>query len=305
MATGTHEYVEDPRNENVLIYVNGEIVSRPDAKISVFDSGFLLGDGVWEGIRLHYGKLAFLDAHLDRLYSGAKDLAIDIGVSREEMTKLIQKTLDANGMNDHVHIRLIVSRGLKRTPYQHPNANVGGPTIVIIPEYKIASEQVLEQGIRLGTVSIRRGTVDTQDPRLNTLSKLNCITACIEADHLGYDEGLMLDENGNVSTCNSTNFFIARDNEVWTSKGEYCLPGVTRGNIIRLCEENDIPVFQKDFLVEEVHSADEAFVTGTFAGVIPVTEVDGHELSGGKRGDMTERLQQLYIELIKRECNSD
>ncbi|HIO35563.1 MAG TPA: aminotransferase class IV, partial [Candidatus Marinimicrobia bacterium] len=245
MATGTHEYVEDPRNENVLIYVNGEIVPRPDAKISVFDSGFLLGDGVWEGIRLHYGNLAFLDAHLDRLYSGAKDLAIDIGVSREEMTKLIQKTLDANGMNDHVHIRLIVSRGLKRTPYQHPNANVGGPTIVIIPEYKIASEQVLEQGIRLGTVSIRRGTVDTQDPRLNTLSKLNCISACIEADHLGYDEGLMLDENGNVSTCNSTNFFIARDNEVWTSKGEYCLPGVTRGNIIRLCEENDIPVFQK------------------------------------------------------------
>ena len=305
MATGTHEYVEDPRNENVLIYVNEEIVPRPDAKISVFDSGFLLGDGVWEGIRLHYGNLAFLDAHLDRLYSGAKDLVIDIGVSREEMTKLIQKTLDANGMNDHVHIRLIVSRGLKRTPYQHPNANVGGPTIVIIPEYKIASEQVLEQGIRLGTVSIRRGTVDTQDPRLNTLSKLNCITACIEADHLGYDEGLMLDENGNVSTCNSTNFFIARDNEVWTSKGEYCLPGVTRGNIIRLCEENDIPVFQKDFLVEEVHSADEAFVTGTFAGVIPVTEVDGHELSGGKRGDMTERLQQLYIELIKRECNSD
>ena len=238
MTTGTHEYVEDPRNENILIYVNGEIVPRPEAKISVFDSGFLLGDGVWEGIRLHYGNLAFLDAHLDRLYSGAKDLAIDIGVSREEMTKLIQKTLDANGMNDHVHIRLIVSRGLKRTPYQHPNANVGGPTIVIIPEYKIASEQVLEQGIRLGTVSVRRGTVDTQDPRLNTLSKLNCIAACIEADHLGYDEGLMLDENGNVSTCNSTNFFIARDNEVWTSQGKYCLPGVTRGNIISICDRN-------------------------------------------------------------------
>ena len=250
MATGTHEYVEDPRNENVLIYINGEIVPRPDAKISVFDSGFLLGDGVWEGIRLHYGKLAFMDAHLDRLYSGAKDLAIDIGVSRDEMTELIQKTLDANGMNDHVHIRLIVSRGLKKTPYQHPNVNVGGSTIVIIPEYKIASEQVLEQGIRLGTVSVRRGTADTQDPRLNTLSKLNCIAACIEADHLGYDEGLMLDENGNVSTCNSTNFFIARDNEVWTSQGEYCLPGVTRGNIIMLCEENDISVFQKEFLVE-------------------------------------------------------
>ena len=242
---------------------------------------------------------------LDRLYSGAKDLAIDIGVSREEMTKLIQKTLDANGMNDQVHIRLIVSRGLKRTPYQHPNANVGGPTIVIIPEYKIASEEVLQKGLRLGTVSVRRGTADTQDPRLNTLSKLNCIAACIEADQLGYDEGLMLDANSHVSTCNSTNFFIARDDEVWTSQGEYCLPGVTRGNIIRLCEENDIPVFQKDFSVEEVHSADEAFVTGTFAGVIPVTEVDGHELSDGKRGPMTERLQKLYIELIRWECKSD
>ena len=182
---------------------------------------------------------------------------------------------------------------------------MGGPTIVIIPEYKIASEEVLQKGLRLGTVSVRRGTADTQDPRLNTLSKLNCIAACIEADQLGYDEGLMLDANSHVSTCNSTNFFIARDDEVWTSQGEYCLPGVTRGNIIRLCEENDIPVFQKDFSVEEVHSADEAFVTGTFAGVIPVTEVDGHELSDGKRGPMTESLQKLYIELIRWECKSD
>ena len=179
MATGTHEYLEDARNENVLIYVDGEIVRRPEAKVSVFDSGFLLGDGVWEGIRLHSGKLVFLEVHLDRLYSGAEQLAIDIGMSREELTALIHKTLDANGMTDHIHIRLIVSRGLKKTPYQHPSANVGGPTIVIIPEYKIASEAVLERGIRLGTVSVRRGTADTQDPRLNTLSKLNCIAACI------------------------------------------------------------------------------------------------------------------------------
>ncbi len=305
MSTGTHEYLEDARNENVLIYVDGEIVRRPEAKVSVFDSGFLLGDGVWEGIRLHSGKLVFLEVHLDRLYSGAEQLAIDIGMSREELTALIHKTLDANGMTDHIHIRLIVSRGLKKTPYQHPSANVGGPTIVIIPEYKIASEAVLERGIRLGTVSVRRGTADTQDPRLNTLSKLNCIAACIEADRLGFDEGLMLDVNGFVSTCNSTNFFIARDGEVWTSTGEYCLPGATRGNIISLCEENAIPVFQKDFLAEDVHTADEAFVTGTFAGVIPVIEVDGHEMSGGKRGEMTERLQKLYIDLIKRECGSD
>ena len=305
MSTGTHEYLEDSRNENVLIYLDGEIVPRPEAKVSVFDSGFLLGDGVWEGIRLHNGKLVFLDVHLDRLYSGAEQLAIDIGMSREELTALIHKTLDANGMTDHIHIRLIVSRGLKKTPYQHPSANVGGPTVVIIPEYKIASEAVLERGIRLGTVSVRRGTADTQDPRLNTLSKLNCIAACIEADRLGYDEGLMLDVNGFVSTCNSTNFFIARGGEVWTSTGQYCLPGVTRGNIIGLCEENSIPLFQKDFSVEDVHTADEAFVTGTFAGVIPVIEVDGHEMSGGKRGEMTERLQRLYIDLIKRECGSD
>ena len=303
--TGTHEYLTDERNNNVLIYVDGEIVPRPEAKVSVFDSGFLLGDGVWEGIRLHNGKLVFLDNHLDRLFSGAKQLAIDIGMSREELTAIIHKTLDANEMTNHIHIRLIISRGLKKTPYQHPDANVGGPTVVIIPEHKIASETVLQKGIRLGTVSVRRGTADTQDPRLNTLSKLNCIAACIEADRLGYDEGLMLDFNGYVSTCNSTNFFIARDGEVWTSRGEFCLPGVTRGNIIGLCEANGIPIFEKDYSLSDVHTADEAFVTGTFAGVIPVIEVDEHQLSSGERGEMTERLQQLYINLIRRECGND
>jgi branched-chain amino acid aminotransferase len=286
----------------VLIYVNTNIVPRPEAKISVFDSGFLLGDGVWEGIRLHNGKLAFLDAHLQRLYHGADALAIRIGLTPEQLTQKIYDTISANGMTSGVHIRLVVSRGLKVTPYQHPRANTGGASIVIIPEYKIASEDVKNRGIRLGTVSIRRGTTDTQDPRLNTLSKHNCIAACLEADRLGYDEGLMLDVNGNVSTCNSTNFFIVRDGEVWTSTGEFCLPGVTRANIHRLCEENDIPVFQKDFRLEDVHSGDEAFVTGTFAGVIPVVEVDGHLLSDGKRGDMTLRLQQLYTGLMEREC---
>lgn len=305
MNSGTHEYLEDSRNENVLIYVNGEIVPRPEAKVSVFDSGFLLGDGVWEGIRLHNGQLAFLEEHFDRLYRGAEQLAIDIGMSRDNLTALLYKTLEANEMRDNVHIRLIVSRGLKKTPYQHPNANVGGSTIVIIPEYKIASEVLLEKGISIGTVSVRRGTADTQDPRLNTLSKLNCIIACIEADKLGFDEGLMLDFQGNVSTCNSTNFFIVQNGEVCTSMGEYCLPGITRENIIKLCEENSILIDQKDFSVKSVYTADEAFVTGTFAGVIPVVEIDGHELSGGRRGQITERLQKLYIELIKRECSGD
>jgi branched-chain amino acid aminotransferase len=241
-----------------------------------------------------------LDAHLDRIFFGAAAIGIDIGKSKEELASIIRDTLLANAMETGVHLRLIISRGLKKTPYQHPNANIGGPTIVVIPEYKKADPIVNTNGIRIGTVSIERATAKTQDPKLNTLSKLNCILACIEADKLGFDEGLMLDINGFVSTCNSTNFFIVCAGEVWTSKGEYCLNGVTRGNIISLCEENKIPIFEKDFPVEDVRSADECFVTGTFAGVIPVVEVDGLKISNGKRGSMTERLQSLYAERIER-----
>ena len=291
---GTHEYNADERNENILIYVNGEIVPRKDARVSVFDSGFLLGDGVWEGIRYHNKQLVHKDEHFRRLFESAAAIGMDFGKSESELEEIIQQTLDANQMESDIHLRFIVSRGLKKTPYQHPKVNVGGPTIVVIPEYKIASEDVKKTGIRVGTVSVRRGTSKSQDPKWNTLSKLNCIVACIEADSLGYDEGLMLDVNGYVSTCNSTNFFIVRQDEVWTSTGEYCLNGVTRGNIIRLCKKNDIPVFERNFHVEDCHSADEAFVTGTFAGVIPVVEIDGHELSGGERGELTERLQEIY-----------
>lgn len=296
---GTHEFQQDDRNRSILINVNGDILPRDAAKISVFDSGFLLGDGVWEGIRLHNGHLAFRDEHIDRLFSGAESIGIDIGKSKEEIVTIIRETLKANSMESDVHLRLIVSRGLKKTPYQHPNANEGGPTIVVIPEYKKADPEVNKKGIRLGTVSIRRATEKTQDPKLNTLSKLNCILACIEADALGYDEGLMLDINGNVSTCNSTNFFMVLGGEVWTSAGDYCLNGVTRGNVISLCAEHDIPVFQKNYLVDDVHSADECFVTGTFAGVIPVVEVDGNIISGGGRGPLTEKLQMLYKERIE------
>ena len=294
MKNGTHSYLEDPRNENIKIYINGEISPRHDAKISVFDSGFLLGDGVWEGIRLLNGKLVFLEEHIDRLFFGAKQLDINIGHSPEELTEIIYKTLDANSMNDGVHIRLIVSRGLKKTPYQHPNANIEGSTLVIIPEYKKADKDVNKKGLRLVTVDTKRGTPDTQDPRLNTLSKLNCILACIEADKAGADEGIMLDINGNVSTCNSTNFFIIRKGEVWTSKGIYCLPGVTRKMVISICQENDIPIYEKDFKIEDVHSADEIFVTGTFAGIIPAIEVDGYKISNGTRGALTHKLQEYY-----------
>ena len=297
---GTHEYEFDTRNEEILIYVNGEIVPRNEAKVSVFDSGFLLGDGVWEGIRYHNKKLVHKDEHFRRLFESAAAIGMDIGKTETELEEIIISTLAANNMESDIHIRFIVSRGLKKTPHQHPNVNVSGPTIVVIPEYKIASEDVKKKGIRLGTVSVRRGTSKTQDPKWNTLSKMNCIVACIEADRLGFDEGLMLDMHGNVSTCNSTNFFIVRQGEIWTSTGEYCLNGVTRGSIIRLCKENDIPVFERNFHVEDCHSADEAFVTGTFAGVIPVVEMDGHEISAGKRGALTERLQDIY----KKDINS-
>ena len=300
MAQGTHSYLEDDRNKSIKIYVNGKILSRADASISVFDSGFLLGDGVWEGIRLLNRKLVSLDEHLERLFFGAKQLDINIGCSRKELIKIIHKTLNANNMTNDVHIRLIVSRGLKKTPYQHPNANIQGSTIVIIPEYKKADKKINEKGINLVTVKIRRGTSDTQDPRLNTLSKLNCILACIEADKAGADEGIMLDVSGNVSTCNSTNFFIIRKGEVWTSKGIYCLPGITRKMVIDICKEKNIPIYEKDFKVEDLYTSDEAFVTGTFAGIIPAINIDGYKISNCVRGKLTHKLQEYYSEkLIK------
>jgi len=295
----THKYFHDNRNDQILIYVNGEILPRDKAKISVFDSGFLLGDGVWEGIRFHNGYLVFIQEHLDRLFDGASSLDIDIGISKDRIKSLIISVLDANRMVTDIHIRLIVSRGLKKTPYQHPNANEGGPSIVVIPEYKKADKTINKKGISLATVSARRATAETQDPRLNTLSKLNCIFACIEADKKGADEGLMKDVNGNVSTCNSTNFFIIREKEVWTSTGEYCLPGVTRGTIIQLCKENNIPIFEKNFSVDDAIKSDEAFVTGTFAGVIPAVNIDGKMIGDGKRGLVTETLFNLYKNKIE------
>jgi len=299
MATGTHAYEDDTRNETVLIYVNGELTPRPEAKISVFDSGFLLGDGMWEGMRLHHGKLAFLDRHLSRLYENLKAIDIDIGMPPDQLAAEIQRTCEANGMTDGVHIRLVVSRGLKRTPYQHPNANVGGATIVIIPEYKIAREVA---PLSLFTVHVHRGAPDTQDPKWNSLSKLNCIAACIQADKAGADEALMLDPRGFVATCNSTHFFIVRRGELWTSTGQYCLPGITRANVVALCRENGIPVFEKDFSLTEVYGAQEAFVTGTFGGLTPVASVDGRTLGDGELGPMTTRLRLLYRDLIEREC---
>ena len=298
---GTHDYLDDARNADILIDINGEHFARDEAKVSVFDSGFMLGDGVWEGLRLHNGKLLFLDDHLGRLWSGAKAIDMAMAVTREELSARIMALIEANGMTSDVHIRLMVTRGVKSTPYQHPKVTVTAPTIVIIPEYKVPSDAPLTQGIRLFTVHVRRGAPDVQDPKLNSHSKLNCILACIQADKAGADEALMLDPHGFVATCNSTHFFIVRNGEVWTSSGRYCLPGITRAQIIRLAADNAIPVFEKDFSLYEVYSAEEAFCTGTFAGLIPAIEVDGRQIGNGSRGLMTERLQGLYRDLVERE----
>ena len=291
----THDYVKDSRNDNIKIYINGEYYHRSEAKISVFDSGFLLGDGVWEGIRLNNNKLIHLETHIDRLFVGAKSIAMEIHLSKEEIINAIWSTLKENNMSSDTHIRLIVSRGIKSTPYQHPKVTISPPTIVIIPEYKRPNKDVIDKGIRLVSVQTRRDSA-VQDPKINSLSKMNCISACIEAENLGAEEGLMLDPHGFVSTCNSTNFFIVVNDEIWTSTGEYCLNGVTRGAIISLCKENNITVYEKNFLIQDVYNANEAFVTGTFAGVIPVVEIDGRIMN---KGYLTNELQNLYANDIK------
>jgi branched-chain amino acid aminotransferase len=302
MTIGTHAYDTDTRNENIRVYVNGEIVHRGAAKISVFDSGFILGDGVWEGLRLHNGRIAFLKEHFDRLWEGAKAIDLDIGRSQENLLAAIDETLAANGMESGVHIRLMVTRGLKRTPHQHPDTGIGPATVVIIPEYKAARADVAEAGVRLFTVHVRRPPPDIQDPKWNSHSKLNCIVACIQADKAGADEALMLDPHGFVATCNSTNFFIVRKGEVWTSTGKYCLNGITRANVIGLCPEIGAPAFEKDFSLTDVYGAEEAFVTGTFGGVTPAVEIDGRVIGDGTRGPLTEKLQSSYRQLIEREC---
>ncbi|WP_439633366.1 aminotransferase class IV [Glycocaulis sp.] len=299
-SKGTHEYVDDPRNAGILISVNGELFPREKAVVSVFDSGFILGDGVWEGLRVHHGRIVFLDRHLERLYEGAKAIDMDIGLTPEALEKRLYETLEANAMHDGVHIRLMVTRGLKRTPYQDPRVNIGPATIVIIPEYKNPKPEAATRGMKLFTVHVRRGYPDVQDQKLNSHSKLNCITACIQAAKAGADEALMLDPHGFVATCNSTHFFIVRKGEVWTSTGEYCIGGITRGVVIELCREAGIPVFEKRFSLTDVYGAQEAFVTGTFAGIAPVSSVDGRILTSG-RGPMVERLQKLYLARIERE----
>ena len=274
--------------------------------VSVLDSGFMLGDGVWEGIRVHNGHLAFVDDHMRRLYEGAKSIDMDIGKTPDELIALIEETLAANEMTNDVHIRLMITRGMKLTPYQDPRFTITAPTIVILPEYKMPKPETLTQGLSLFTVHVRRGRPDVQDPKWNSHSKLNCISACIQAAKAGADEALMLDPHGFVATCNSTHFFIVRHPdgpdgppEVWTSTGDYCMPGITRRNVLRLCEQHGIIAKEKNFSLTEVYGATEAFVTGTFAGIAPVGEIDGRVIGDGGRGPMVEALQNHYLKMME------
>jgi branched-chain amino acid aminotransferase len=302
VAHGTHDFQDDPRNENILISVNGELVPRERAVVSVFDAGFILGDGVWEGLRVRAGHPVFLNRHLDRLFEGAKAIMLDIGRSRRELTEAIYSTLRANNMTEGVHVRLMVTRGVKRTPYQDPRVTVGPASVVIIAEHKEPLPTTVTDGITLFTTHVRRAAPDTLDPKLNAHSKLNDITACIQAYAAGADEALMLDPHGFVATCNSTNFFIVKDAadgpEVLTSQADYCLAGITRANVLEICRAHGIPARETRFSLTDAYSAREAFVTGTFAGVVPVRSLDGRAIGDGRRGPLVERLQLLYRKLV-------
>jgi branched-chain amino acid aminotransferase len=291
---GSQDFAADPRNASLRIWLNGKLVPKNEAKVSVFDAGFVLGDGIWEGLRLHKGALLFLDAHLDRLYAGAADIALDLGLTRDEMKAALAATLAANNMQHGAHLRLMATRGMKAAVNQDPRNALGPATVVIVAEYKEPSQQVANKGLALATSSIRCTPADMFDMRLNSHSRLPLIRALLDAIKAGADEALMLDPGGFVSSCNATNFFWVKDGEVRTSTGEFCFNGVTRGAVIRLCDANQIPIRLDYFRLEDVHGADEAFVTGTFGGVTPVREIDGHVLPDGTPGPATAKLRALY-----------
>ncbi len=295
----THQAEDDARNENIFIYVNGELKPKKAAVISVYDSGFMLGDGVWEGVRLYNGTWAFLDDHLDRLIEASKAIDLDLGLNRKGVKKALLETQVANNMTNDAHARIMFTRGVKVRPFQHPSLSVSGPTFVIIMEH---SRPSAPRPVRLATVPHLRGLPMTQDPKLNSHSKLNCILACISAEKAGADEALMLDIHGFVNTTNACNFFIVRKGEVWTSTGDYCMNGITRQRVIDLCHQNEIPVFEKNFSLVDVYGANEAFLTGTFGAQTPVSELDGRIIGTGDLGPVTIRIRSLYKDLINEIC---
>ncbi len=291
----THQAEDDARNEAILIWVNGTLKPKAEALVSVYDSGFMLGDGVWEGIRLYNGRWAFLDEHIARLFEAAKAIDLDIARTPDQVISAVMETQKANAMTTDAHARLMVTRGVKHRPFQHPSLSRSGPTTVIIMEH---SRPKLPRPIRLATVPHLRGLPMTQDPKLNSHSKLNCILACIAAEKAGADEALMLDVHGFVNTTNACNFFILRKGAVWTSTGDYCMNGITRQKVIDLCRANDIPVFERNFSLVDAYSADEAFLTGTFGAQTPVGSIDGRQIGTGQIGPVTERLRGLYKALV-------
>ncbi len=298
MVHGTHNAIEDSRNNDILISINDQLFPRNEAKISVFDSGYLVGDGVWEALRLHHGVLVFLEDHFNRLWKSAATVGMHLPFTKSELTEKVWNTLKANQMTDGVHVRIMVTRGIKKTPSQDPRLTISGPNVVIIPEYKTASKDSQEKGITLFTSTIRRGSPDYLDPRLNCHSKLHEVQALIQAIQAGADEALMLDIHGFVSTCNATNFFVVNNGEVWTSTSKYCMNGITRAKVIAVCKANDFKCYEKDFSLFDVYGADEAFVTGTFGGLTPVTKIDGRQIGEGTFGDTTKKLSGLYEALI-------
>ena len=291
----THQAEEDARNEAILIWVNGALKPKAEALVSVYDSGFMLGDGVWEGIRLYNGKWSFIDEHVDRLFEAAKAIDLDIGMTKEQVVSAVIETQSANGMQTDAHCRLMVTRGVKTRPFQHPSLSRQGPTVVIIMEH---SKPKIPRSIRLATVPHMRGLPMTQDPKLNSHSKLNCILACIAAEKAGADEALMLDVHGFVNTTNACNFFIVRKGAVWTSTGDYCMNGITRQKVIDICKANGIPVFERNYSLVDTYGADEAFLTGTFGAQTPVSTIDGRQIGTGQMGPVTERIRTLYKQLV-------
>jgi len=298
-TVSTHQSEDDIRNEDILIYLNGKILPKNEAVVSVYDSGFMLGDGVWEGLRLYNNRWAFCDEHIDRLFEAALAIDLDIGLSKSDVIDALIKTQNSNGMVNNAHARLMITRGPKKRPFQHPALSQDGPTFVIIMEHSVPK---IPRPISLATVPHLRGLPMTQDPKLNSHSKLNCILACIAAEKAGADEALMLDINGFVNTTNACNFFIVKKGEVWTSTGDYCMNGITRQKVIDICRSDGIPVYEKNFSLVDTYSAEEAFLTGTFGAQTPVGSIDGRNIGKGELGPITERIRKLYKLLIKKEC---
>ena len=298
-ATGhsTHDAEEDARNRDILIYVNGALKPRDEATVSVYDSGFMLGDGMWEGMRLYDGVWAFFDDHMDRFFDSCHAVSLDVGMDRSGIAEALRLTAEANGMTTDVHCRLMLTRGIKSKPFQHPGLSRQGPTLVIIMEHSRPVDRLQSAGIRLASVPQVRGLPHSQDAKFNSQSKLNCVIACLQAEQAGADEALMLDPHGFVNTTNACNFFIVRKGAVWTSTGDYCMNGVTRQKVIDLCRADGLPIHEKNFSLYEAYSADEAFLTGTFGAQTPVAEIDGRAIGDGTRPVMA-RIRDLYKSAI-------